>query len=543
MAPAYLVTCWNCLGEFDALGAVWCSDDPKNPTKLCPFCLHCFCDASAEYKQQFWRHAPPPLVDELQTLSKSQDRLGDILIRVKKITTPQLLEALVEQRDTGRKLGEILIARRFVSREDVDSALRSQGVNRLTDTRGGGEAAAVYWQQSNPDSVLDYLLALGARKRASDMSLEPQAEQVAVRYRIDGFAFRVDPVPKSFEASLERALFAMFGLDPARRGRPQTGRTTARLGEDDFDLVIQTVPGTQGVSATIKMVNRATFIKDFATLGLELEDRVRLVEEIRSGLGLILVTSPAYNGAGTSAYSIMSFLAQGQRDVLSIEAPVQWTMDGVRQVEAETGPQGPRIEETLRAMVALRPDVLMLSAVPDYGTAVVAAQLASSLLVVGQATAASAARGLVAVRELGVPPQLLASSLGLVLGQRLVRTICRICQSPAEPPSAQTLAAHGIERDEAPGAVVLPGEGLPDLQHDRLSRPAGCLRSAPREPRGALRARARPDREGDRGSGGRERHDHDPRARARARPRRGDDLRRVRAASSLRRARPWNTGP
>jgi len=59
VAPAYLVTCWNCLGEFDALGAVWCSDDPKSPTKLCPFCLHCFCDSSAAYKQQFWRHAPP----------------------------------------------------------------------------------------------------------------------------------------------------------------------------------------------------------------------------------------------------------------------------------------------------------------------------------------------------------------------------------------------------------------------------------------------------------------------------------------------------
>jgi type II secretory ATPase GspE/PulE/Tfp pilus assembly ATPase PilB-like protein len=461
VATAYLVTCWNCLGEFDALGAVWCSDDPKNPTKLCPFCLHCFCDASAEYKQQFWRHAPAPLVEELQTLSRSQDRLGDILIRMKKITTPQLLEALVEQRETGSKLGEILVARRFVSREDVGQALRSQGVNRLNDTKGGAEAAAVYWQQSNPDSVLDYLLALGARKRASDVSLEPQPEHVAVRYRIDGFAFRVDPVPKSFEASLERALFAMFGLDPARRGRPQTGRTTARLGEDDFDLVIQTVPGTQGVGATIKLVNRSTFIKDFATLGLELEDRVRLVEEIRSGLGLILVTSPAYNGAGTTSYSIMSFLAQGQRDVLSIETPVQWTMDGVRQVEAEASPQGPKIEETLRAMVALRPDVLMLSAMPDYGTAVVAAQLASSLLVVGQGTAASAARGLVALRELGVPPQLLASSLGLVLGQRLVRTICRICQAPAEPPSAQTLAAHGIDREEGQALSFFRGKGCP----------------------------------------------------------------------------------
>jgi type II secretory ATPase GspE/PulE/Tfp pilus assembly ATPase PilB-like protein len=461
VAAPYLVTCWNCLGEFDALGAVWCSDDPKNPTKLCPFCLRCSCDAAAEYKRQFWRHAPPSLVDELQTLSRSQDRLGDILIRMKKITTPQLLEALVEQRETGRKLGEILIARCFVTREDVDSGLSSQGVNRLSDTKGGGEAAAVYWQESSPDNVLDYLLALGARKRASDVSLEPRPEHVAVRYRIDGFAFRVDPVPKSFEASLERALFAMFGLDPARRARPQTGRTTARLGEDDFDLVIQTVPEAQGVSATIKLVNRTTFIKDFATLGLELEDRVRLVEEIRSGLGLVLVTSPAYNGARTTAYSIMSFLAQGQRDVLSIEAPVQWTIDGVRQVEAEAGPGGPRIEETLRAMVALRPDVLMLSAVPDFGTAVVAAQLASSLLVVGQATAGSAARGLVALRELGVPPPLLAGSLGLVLGQRLVRTICRICQVPAEPPPAQTLAAHGIGRQEGAALSFFRGKGCP----------------------------------------------------------------------------------
>jgi type II secretory ATPase GspE/PulE/Tfp pilus assembly ATPase PilB-like protein len=334
-------------------------------------------------------------------------------------------------------------------------------VTRLNDTRGGGDAGNVYWQQSNPDSVLDYLLELGARKRASDVSLEPHPDHVAVRYRIDGFSFRVDPVPKSFETALERALFAMFGLDPARRGRPQSGRATARLGEDEYDLVIQTVPGAQGVGATVKLVNRSTFIKDFASLGMELEDRVRLVEEIRSGLGLVLVTSPPYNGAITTAYSIMSFLAQGQRDVLSIESPVHWAMDGVRQVEAEAGPEGPRIEETLRAMVAVRPDVLMLSAIPDHGTAVVASQLASSLLVVGQATAPSAARALVALRELGVPPQLLAGSLGLALGQRLVRTICRICQVPADPPPARTLAAHGIDHDEAQTLSFFRGKGCP----------------------------------------------------------------------------------
>ncbi len=460
MAEAYLVTCWNCLGEFDAIPAVWCSDDPKNPTKLCPFCLRCFCDASADYKQQFWRRAPEQLVGELQTLSRSQDRLGDILIRMKRITTPQLLEALVEQRDTGRKLGEILVTRAMVSREDVDSALRSQGVTRLNDTRAG-DTGALYWQQSNPDSILEYLLSLGARKRASDVSIEPQPEQVAIRYRIDGFSFRVEPVPKSFEAPLERALFAMFGLDAARRAKPQTGRSSARLGDDEYDLTIHTIPGAQGVSATIKLVNRATFIKDFGSLGLELEDRVRLVEEIRSGLGLILVTSPAFNGAITTAYSIMAFLAQGQRDVLSIESPIHWTMEGVRQVEAEPGPDGPRIEASLRAMVAVRPDALMVSSIPDHGTGVLVAQLAGSLLVVGQVTAPSAARGLVALRELGVPPQLLGGSLALVTGQRLVRTICRICREPAEPPPLQTLAAHGIEAEDARQMRFFKGRGCP----------------------------------------------------------------------------------
>jgi type IV pilus assembly protein PilB len=103
----------------------------------------------------------------------------------------------------------------------------------------------------------------------------------------------------------------------------------------------------------------------------------------------------------------------------------------------------------------------MLSMVPDYGTAAVATQLASSLLVVAQGAAASAAAGLVTLRDLGVPPPLLSGSLGLVLGQRLVRTICRICRVPAEPPAARTLAAHGIDRDEAQRLSFFQGKGCP----------------------------------------------------------------------------------
>ena len=92
---SYSVSCWNCLGEFDALRAVWCSDDAKNPSKVCPFCFRCFCEASPRYKQDFWTHAPAHLVEELETLARSKDRLGDILIRMKKLTTPQLLEVQI----------------------------------------------------------------------------------------------------------------------------------------------------------------------------------------------------------------------------------------------------------------------------------------------------------------------------------------------------------------------------------------------------------------------------------------------------------------
>ncbi len=529
----YLITCWNCLGEFDAVAAVWCSDDPKNPTKLCPFCLRCFCDASSEYKQQFWRRAPAPLVDELQTLSQSQDRLGDILIRMKKITTPQLLEMLIEQRETGRKLGEILVRRGLVNQADVDAGLRMQGVNTLKDTSAGTDSGRVYWEHSSPESTLDYLLALGARKRASDVTLEPQPEQVAVRYRIDGFSFRVDPIPRAYAATLEQALFAMFDLDPSRRGSPLSSKATVLLGDTEFDMILRTVPGPHGVGATVKLVNRSTFIKDLTTLGLELEDRVHLVEEIRSGLGFLLVTSPAFNGAGTTYYAIMNVVADGQKDVLSIEAPIHWVMDGVRQIEADTSPEGPRIEATLRAMVAVRPEVLMLSAVPDQGTAVVASQLASSRLVVGAMTASSAATALASLRDLGVPPPLLAGSLGLVTGQRLVRTLCRICTVPDEPPAGPHPGRARHRRRRGPDAALLQGQGLSHLQPGRLSGAAGAVRTPPLERRGPLRAGAGPPGTGDREGSAGLRHGLDPGALPTAREEGGHVLRRVRSLASL----------
>jgi type IV pilus assembly protein PilB len=457
----FLVGCWNCLGEFDAISAVWCSDDPKNPTKLCPFCFRCFCAANERYKQEFWRQAPQRLKDELNTLGKSKDKLGDILIRMKKLTTPQLLEALLEQKKTGKKLGEVLAERGFVTADDISAALKSQGVSPLADTRGVAYAASPVWEQSGPDAIIQYILNLAARKGASDVQVEPKEDAISVKYRIDDFFFRVDPIPKSFQKEFTQKLFEVFRLDPEKSGRPQTSRTTGKLGETDYDLVAQTLPTPHGVSAAIKLVNRATFMKELPTLGLELEDRVRLLEELKSSFGLHLITGPVFNGAQTTAYSIMSFMLHNQRDVVSLEAPIQWPMEGARQVDVEVGSDGPKMEETIRSVIAVRPEVLFVSSLPDLAAATLAAQLGSSIVVVALMQAQSAAQAVTSLLQMGVPRQLLAGSLASVTCQRLVRQICRICRQRTDPPAAQTLAMHGIGPEEAGRLQFFKGKGCP----------------------------------------------------------------------------------
>jgi type IV pilus assembly protein PilB len=128
-------------------------------------------------------------------------------------------------------------------------------------------------------------------------------------------------------------------------------------------------------------------------------------------------------------------------------------------VESDT--RGLKVEETLRSVVAVRPEVILLSMLPDRATALLATQLASSVLVVAVLTGQTAGQGVSALLEMGVPPQLLAGSLAAVTCQRLVRQICKICGEPAEAPAPQTLAHHGINTEEAAKLKFFRGKGCP----------------------------------------------------------------------------------
>ncbi|HET9314481.1 MAG TPA: hypothetical protein VFQ51_02785, partial [Vicinamibacteria bacterium] len=257
VAETYPATCWSCLGEFDALTAPWCSHDPRLPSKQCPGCGRCFCEAGEKYKQAFWHRAPAPLLDELEILSRGTDRLGEELVRSGRLATDDLLRALVVRRLSGDPLIAILQNEGLVPPLEIAEALKRSGAKTLLDTEGAEYSTKLVCEGDNPGALLQYLLSLGARRAASDVQLEARADGVAVRYRIDGFAFKIDPLPKPVEVPLFRALFEMFGMDPKQAMAPQRSRTAARLRDGEYDLVAQTLPTPHGLSASIKLINRA----------------------------------------------------------------------------------------------------------------------------------------------------------------------------------------------------------------------------------------------------------------------------------------------
>jgi type IV pilus assembly protein PilB len=128
MSEEYLIQCWYCLGEYDAGSAVWCGCDPKNPTKLCPYCLQCFCRASDEYRNRFFQYAPESLLTERASLRKIKDRLGELLVRSQILSVEDLLTALNQQSVSGAKLGQVLVDRHILTPEELEVFLQIQSV-------------------------------------------------------------------------------------------------------------------------------------------------------------------------------------------------------------------------------------------------------------------------------------------------------------------------------------------------------------------------------------------------------------------------------
>lgn len=269
--------------------------------------------------------------------------------------------------------------------------------------------------------------------RASDIHVEPQSRKVRIRLRIDGMLQETMVVPKDLQHALTSRLKILAGLDIAERRMPQDGRCTLVSPQGEYDFRVSTYPSVHGETVVIRILDKHSALIDMGRLGMAPANLERLMGRLQEPQGLVLVTGPTGSGKTTTLYAALNHLNAIHRNIITIEDPVEYQLDGITQ--ANVNPRaGLTFASGLRSVLRQDPDVILVGEVRDAETAGIAVEAAlTGHLVLSSLHANDSTSALTRLTDIGVEPSLLASSITCSVAQRLVRVICPKCAEPYEP--------------------------------------------------------------------------------------------------------------
>jgi general secretion pathway protein E len=305
--------------------------------------------------------------------------------------------------------------------------------------------------------LINGLIAEAVRQGASDIHIEPYETTLVVRLRIDGVLREVMSLQSRVAPLLVSRVKVMARLDIAERRVPQDGRISISLGGRSLDVRVSTLPARAGERMVLRILD-----KDQAGLGLtELGMGARTLAAFKTALaepnGIVLVTGPTGSGKTTTLYAGLQLLNDQSRNILTVEDPVEYGIDGIGQTQVNTK-VGMTFAAGLRAILRQDPDVVMVGEIRDAETAQIAVQASlTGHLVLSTVHTNDAAGAITRLRDMGIEPFLLASTLRLVAAQRLVRRLCQTCRKPeaATPSIAKLLGLRA-------GSQVWRPHGCPD---------------------------------------------------------------------------------
>ena len=280
--------------------------------------------------------------------------------------------------------------------------------------------------------LVNYIIARGIERGASDIHLEPYEKALRVRYRIDGMLEEVESPPKRLQTAIISRVKIMSRLNIAESRLPQDGRVKLRIGGQEIDFRVSTVPTLFGESIVIRILDQTNVPLNLETLGFPADTLTRFRQMVSVPHGMILVTGPTGSGKTTTLYGALQEIRTAARKIITIEDPVEYQIAGVNQIQVK--PQiGLTFASGLRSIVRQDPDVILVGEIRDRETAEIAIHSAlTGHLVLSTLHTNDAAGAITRMLEMGVEEYLLPSSLIGVLAQRLVRTICGKCSQPRE---------------------------------------------------------------------------------------------------------------
>jgi type IV pilus assembly protein PilB len=344
--------------------------------------------------------------------------------------------------------------------ESVDSLLVefTDTAIEFTQTETAGSMANADDSDAPVVRLVNLIISEAISLRASDIHIEPFADRVRVRYRIDGVLVERDAAPRRLLLPLLSRLKIMGSIDISEKRRPQDGRIKMTVSGKHFDLRVSMLPSVHGQSAVMRILDRGNIQVSIKDLGFAEDDYIRFQQIIKRPNGIFLVTGPTGSGKTTTLYSALNELNRPDRKIITAEDPVEYYLPGINQVEVKHG-IGLDFARIIRAMLRQAPNIILVGEIRDKETAEIAVQASlTGHLVFSTLHTNDAPSAVTRLADIGVPPFLIASSVIAIMGQRLVRINCPKCKEPYRP-EATEIRASGITQEQIEKANFMKGRG------------------------------------------------------------------------------------
>jgi general secretion pathway protein E len=308
--------------------------------------------------------------------------------------------------------------------------------------------------------LVNTVLFNALKMRASDIHFQPFEDKLQIRYRVDGILYDQDIPPKRWQDAIVSRIKVMGKMDIAERRIPQDGRASVKVGDNEVDLRISSLPTSYGERIVMRILDKGARVYTINELGLEERNSKILLKAISQPNGVIFVTGPTGSGKTTTLYASLSYINSTELNVITIEDPVEYNLPGISQIQVSNR-AGMSFSAGLRSILRQDPDIVMVGEVRDEETARIAIQASlTGHLVFSTLHTNDSASAVTRMLDIGVEPYLVSSSLLLVVAQRLVRNICEFCKAPYTP-SLEELEDIGITESQLPKKGLRQGKGCP----------------------------------------------------------------------------------
>jgi len=328
--------------------------------------------------------------------------------------------------------------------QSLVSEADEHGVQVVGGESDQGEDLETAAQDASIITFVNQVLAEAIERRATDVHFEPFENALRVRYRVDGVLQEAN-IPaevRQFQLAIVSRLKILSRLDIAEKRLPQDGRIKLKVSGREIDVRVSVIPMLYGEAVVLRLLDRGATLLGLDHLGMSEEDQGKFGEILALPHGIVLVTGPTGSGKTTTLYAALSQINDIDRKIVTIEDPIEYHLHGINQIQVATK-AGLTFGRGLRSILRHDPDVILVGEIRDQETADIAVQASlTGHLVFSTLHTNDAPGAMTRLVDMGIEPYLVASSLEMILAQRLVRLICPLCRAPAPPNETARLRAE-----------------------------------------------------------------------------------------------------